>query len=45
MRTSLPKLSVDILELAREHGRITTGEVEALTQASRSSIKLMTIAF
>lgn len=39
MRTSLPKLSVDILELAKEHGRVTTGEIEALTGSSRSSIK------
>ena len=39
MRSSLPELSVSILELAKEHGRITTGEIEALTQASRSTIK------
>lgn len=39
MRSSLPKLSVSILELAKEHGRITTGEIEILTQASRSTIK------
>jgi Fic family protein len=39
MRSSLPELSVSILELAKEHGRITTGEIEALTRASRSTIK------
>lgn len=45
MRSSLPELSVRILELAKEHGTkalaacITTGEIEALTQASRSTIK------
>jgi Fic family protein len=39
MRSSLPELSVSILELAKEHGRITTGEIETLTQASRSTIK------
>jgi Fic family protein len=39
MRSSLPELSVTILELAKEHGRITTGEIENYTQASRSSIK------
>jgi Fic family protein len=39
MRSSLPELSVSILELAKEHGRITTREIETLTQASRSTIK------
>lgn len=39
MRSSLPELSVSILELAKEYGRITTGEIETLTQASRSTIK------
>jgi Fic family protein len=39
MRSSLPQLSVSILELAKEHGRITTGEIENYTQASRSTIK------
>lgn len=39
MRSSLPELSVTILEIAKEHGRITTGEIENYTQASRSSIK------
>ncbi|NES00726.1 MAG: Fic family protein [Symploca sp. SIO1B1] len=39
MQTSLPELSVKILELAKEHGRISTGEIEKYTQASRSTIK------
>jgi Fic family protein len=39
MRSSLPQLSVSILEMAKEHGRITTGEIENYTQASRSTIK------
>ena len=39
MRSSLPELSVSILELAKEHGRITTGEIENYTGASRSTIK------
>ncbi len=39
MASSLPELSVKILELAKEHGRITTGEIERYTQASRSTIK------
>ena len=36
---ALPALSVQILELAREHGRITTAQVESLTGESRSTIK------
>ena len=40
MRSSLPELSANILELAKEHGRITTGEIENYTQASRSTIKI-----
>jgi Fic family protein len=40
MQTSLPELSVEILKLAKEHGRITTGEIERYTQASRSTIKV-----
>lgn len=39
MRSSLTQLSVSILELAKEHGRITTKEIENYTQASRSTIK------
>ncbi len=39
MQTSLPELSVEILELAKQHGRITTREIEKYTQASRSTIK------
>ena len=38
-QTSLPELSVTILELAKAHGRITTGQVEKLTHESRSTIK------
>ena len=40
LQTSLPELSVEILKLAKEHGRITTGEIERYTQASRSTIKV-----
>ena len=39
MRSSLTQLSVSILELAKEHGRITTKEIENYTGASRSTIK------
>ncbi|MGB5633771.1 MAG: Fic family protein [Waterburya sp.] len=39
MRSSLPQLSVSILELAKEHGRITTKEIENYTKANRSTIK------
>ena len=37
--TALPALSVQILELAREHGRVTTGQIEALTGENRSTLK------
>ena len=37
--TALPALSVQILELAREHGRISTAQIEALTGEHRSTIK------
>ena len=37
--TALPALSVRILELAREHGRVTTAQIETLTGESRSTIK------
>ena len=36
---ALPALSVQILEMAREHGRITTAQIEAATGESRSTIK------
>jgi predicted HTH transcriptional regulator len=38
--TALPVLSVRILELAREHGRITTLQIATLTGENRSTIKL-----
>jgi Fic family protein len=38
-KTSLPELSVQILELAKAYGRITTREIEKYTGASRSTIK------
>ena len=38
-KTSLSELSVQILELAKEHGRVTTREIEKYTGASRSTIK------
>lgn len=37
--TALPALSVRILELAREHGRVSTAQIEALTGEPRSTIK------
>ena len=37
--TALPALAVQILELAREHGRVTTAQIETLTGESRSTIK------
>ena len=37
--TILPALSVQILEIAREHGRVTTAQIEALTGGSRNTIK------
>lgn len=36
---SLPELSVSILEIAREHGRITVKEAVNVTSASRNTIK------
>jgi len=36
----LPALSVRILELVREHGRVRTSDVETLTGESRSTIKV-----
>jgi Fic family protein len=36
---ALPALAVQILEIAREHGRITSAQIEALTGESRSTIK------
>lgn len=35
----LPELSVQILELAREHGRVTVAEIAAATGANRNTIK------
>ena len=35
----LPALSLQILEFAREHGRVTMGEILALTGASRNTAK------
>jgi Fic family protein len=36
---ALPQLSMDILELAQENGRITTGEILLATQANRATIR------
>jgi Fic family protein len=36
---SLPELSLQIVEFAREHGRITIGEAIKLTAASRNTLK------
>ncbi len=39
MASTLPALSVSILELAKEHGRVTTQAIEKATGESRSTIK------
>jgi predicted HTH transcriptional regulator len=39
MAAALPALSVRILELAKEHGRVTTQAIEQATGESRSTIK------
>jgi Fic family protein len=39
MTSTLPLLSVRILELAKEHGRVTTQSIEQATGESRSTIK------
>jgi predicted HTH transcriptional regulator len=36
---ALPELSVQIVEFAREHGRVTIGDVIKLTGASRNMLK------
>ncbi|MBV1876510.1 MAG: DeoR family transcriptional regulator [Pseudomonadales bacterium] len=36
---ALPTLSVEILEIAREHGRVTVNDAVKATQASRNTIK------
>jgi len=36
---TLPELSLQIIEFAREHGRVTIGEVIKLTGASRNTLK------
>lgn len=36
---AMPQLAADILELAKENGRITTGEIMLATQAKRATIK------
>ena len=36
---SLPELSLQIVEFAREHGRVTIGEAVKLTGASRNTLK------
>ena len=35
----LPELSVKILELAKEHGRLTMGQIVGLTNANRNTVK------
>ena len=37
---TLPKLSLQIVEFAREHGRVTIGDAVKLTGASRNTLKL-----
>lgn len=36
---TLPELSLSIVELAREHGRVTIGEAAKLTRVSRNTLK------
>ena len=38
-RERLPELSVQILELAKAHGRITNGQVVDVTGANRNTVK------
>ena len=40
MMAALPELSVRIIEVAREHGRVTMAQVVRLTGASRNTLKL-----
>jgi Fic family protein len=37
---AMPELSLQIVEFAREHGRVTIGEIIKLTGASRNTLKL-----
>lgn len=39
MTATLPALSIQILELAKQHGRVTTQAIELVTGESRSTIK------
>jgi Fic family protein len=39
MMETLPELSIQILELAREHGRLAVGQIVSLTGANRNTIK------
>jgi Fic family protein len=39
MRATLPELSVLILELAREHGRVTVAEAVSISGANRNTVK------
>ena len=36
----MPDLSIRLLDHARDHGRISIGEVETLTGANRNTLKL-----
>jgi predicted HTH transcriptional regulator len=37
--SAIPELSVNILEYAREHGRVTIGDIVTLTGTSRNTLK------
>ena len=37
--SAIPELSVKILEYAREHGRVTIGDIVTLTGTSRNTLK------
>jgi predicted HTH transcriptional regulator len=36
----LPRLSEDILVIAKEHGRITISDIESITKGNRNTIKV-----
>jgi len=39
LATKLPELSVNILELAAEHGKLTVSQIVELTGANRNTVK------
>ncbi len=43
MLTALPRLSLRIVEFAREHGRVTIGDAIRLTGVSRNTLQQHTL--